>query len=119
MAANVQIELTEEAYRLVIDDVPTEPAGYGESIEVVVDGHTYLALLDTPEDGGDEIESKLANWLYVDGVGVDVDPVDVEGFDGDDVADGDVDDDADGDDDADDADDVDDVDDAADDKTAK
>jgi hypothetical protein len=85
--ANVQIELTEEAYRLVIDGTPTEAAGYGESIEVDVDGHTYLALLDTPEDGGDEIESKLANWLYVDGVGVDVDPVDVDGFEGDDVVD--------------------------------
>lgn len=81
----VKIQVTEDAYRLVIDGTPTESAGFGESIEVDVGGHMVMALADVPEDGGDSIESKLDQWVYVDGKAVEFDEntdiEDVDSFD--------------------------------------
>jgi hypothetical protein len=80
----ISIQLTETEYRLVINGTPTEAASYGEALECESGGHKYLAFLDLGDDEGAEVESELGSWVYVDGVGIDVDLEDVEGesFDG-------------------------------------
>lgn len=78
----ITIQLTETEYRLVIDGTPTEPAAFGESLECEFDGHKYMCLLDLGDDEGDEVESSLDSWVYVDGVGVDEPGVVMEDVDG-------------------------------------
>lgn len=78
----ITIQLTETEYRLVIDGTPTEPAAFGESLECEFDGHKYMCLLDLGDDEGDEVESSLDSWVYVDGVGVDEPEVAMEDVDG-------------------------------------
>lgn len=84
---DIKIETAEDQYRLVLDGTPTEPSAYGESIEIKTpSGQTVMALIDVPEDGGNEVASMLDHWIYVDGKGVEIDEemdiVDVDGFDG-------------------------------------
>ena len=78
----ITIQLTETEYRLVIDGTPTEPAAFGESLECEFDGHKYMCLLDLGDDEGDEVESSLDSWVYVDGMGVDEPGVVMEDVDG-------------------------------------
>lgn len=91
--AKPKLELLTEGYRLRVGETVTEPVDWGECLDVEIGGKKYMAFLDLPDnakegDAADSVESKLTEFLYIDGVGIPEEDVEME-----DVADDDDDDD--------------------------
>lgn len=60
--AKVQLKTLDDGYCLVVDGEESEPAGYGEPLEMETsDGRRFMALV---EANGQEVETSTEFWAY-------------------------------------------------------
>lgn len=78
--AKIKLELGTDGYRLNVDGEMSEVTDYGEPLEVVFGGKTYIACLDLPEgkDEAEDVESAFSEFLYVVTPVADVETVEVD-----------------------------------------